>query len=206
MSPDERILLRRLAGLNYVDPADALRRSFSLQLLLSKADHLPDQVRNLRTTKLRRAREWWQLSLFTHAVGVAEGMKVLLSVEEDQHWDGVTVGRLDETLHYAPIQLKELPSKDRNPRASLERLEDNINRKDYRGTTVAIYLERAGHYEASELPRLKVTCGPVRLFGFSADDQSQIALSHDLSAADAEPRFWTVPHPALTDPRDDPKF
>ncbi|MGH2611308.1 MAG: hypothetical protein ACRDHF_19690, partial [Tepidiformaceae bacterium] len=109
--------------LTYHDPAHVLRRLRAVeQALAARLRHAEDRVRRLRTTGLKRYREWRDAALFTYGMGLALGARVGYATEATSDYDFVAAWVEGDTPHFCPVQLKELVPADLNPGATLDGL------------------------------------------------------------------------------------
>ena len=145
MLPDRLNALRRL---KYQDPALVLKHLREAELAIgewsaSSGIQLDPKSLALRTGKLKQEREWRDAALFTYGMGLLCGVKMGFATSEDADYDIVTAWKHEDTTAFCPVQLKELPPADLNPKATLSQLFASL--KKYAGqtdTTLAVKLSR----------------------------------------------------------------
>jgi hypothetical protein len=147
----EGIRLREAARRDYRDPVPFLRRLRYIEhRLLAKS--MDAEVRSLRTNRLKEWREARLGALFCHGMSERTGRKVYFSKAEFEDADFVGMWLEDDVQHFAPVQVKELVSEERNARATLDALVQGLSmysgRKDL---TVLIYVNRRVHFNPDSL-------------------------------------------------------
>jgi hypothetical protein len=174
------VRLRELSKLEYGNPSGFLEALAPLDRAASWSD-IPDRTKNLRTNKLKSERERRDAAIFCVGMSKAIGVPVHFALTESQDYDFVTTWKVDETQHFAAVQLKELVSTDLNPTSSLNSIFESLARySDSDDLTVAIKLNRVGRFEPSEIVcPTNLSVGGVWLYGAVAEDQSKWALWGD---------------------------
>ena len=147
----DAIRLRQAAKRDYRDPASFLRRLRIIEQRLSGVP-LDPEVRSLRTNRLKEWREARIGALF--CVGISErfGHKVFFSKGEFEDADFVAAWFAEGVQHFAPVQVKELVSAERNESATFDALVRGLSmytgKKDL---TVLVYVNRRVHFDTSLL-------------------------------------------------------
>ena len=138
-------------SLAFHDPATILRRLRALEHDLADVD-MEERVRRLRTPGLKSSREARDAAIFVYGMGL--GKQLPMEYTPYEHADYAFVARWREgtTEHYVPVQLKELPPTDLNPRLSIEALLGGIRLDVPKTSTVlAIKLNRRGKTDLTKL-------------------------------------------------------
>ena len=147
----EAIRSREAARRHYRDPVPFLRRLRVIERRL-RGEPVDDQVKSLRTNKLKEWREARFGALFCHGMSELMGRKVFFAKGEFEDADFVGKWFDDGVQHFAPVQNKELVSEERNARITLNMLMHGLSmysgRKDL---TVLIHLNRRTHFEPESL-------------------------------------------------------
>ena len=143
--------LKRLARLSYLDPIPILLRYGELEIQVAQSNLRPD-VKALRTSKLKTAREGREAALF--ALGLAEvtRTKVYVALDESADHDFVLCWSQEEPVRFCPVQLKELVSAERNPTASMEGLISSVASRPRTQTILLIRLNRKADIHIETLP------------------------------------------------------
>jgi hypothetical protein len=81
---------------------------------------LPEPVKNLRTNPLKRYRELRAAALFCYGMGQRLGQTVHVGDSEAQEYDFVASRVVDGTRHPAPVQLKEVVSRNLNASTDIQ--------------------------------------------------------------------------------------
>jgi len=199
-SIDENLRIAMWRRLTYHDPEETLRKFRDLQRLLLNST-LPDRIKDLRLRELRSAAELRQAVLFAHGLGGRLRLKVYVASYEDADYDAVCLWRHDETEHFAPVQLKELPPHNTNQHATLQEQLSKLSKyTDSADLQVVIYLNRTAHIEFSKLEIPKVNIGGIWLVGSVSPDHSRWVLIGDLKNG---PEATYFDHPGATpEPRE----
>lgn len=117
--PVPNIMVREFERMVWVDPKQALINLRWLEMNLPVG--LDEQLRRLRTNKLKELREARTAALF--AFGMSEkvlNVPTLVSKSEDRDFDFIVRWQKDEMNYFYPAQLKELPSDDLNSSVTLD--------------------------------------------------------------------------------------
>jgi hypothetical protein len=144
------IRLRQLREREYQDPTKFLKglRATELHVLAQVAD---ERVRRLRTRELREWRETRVAALFCHGYSQRTGLKILLSKGEFEDADSVASWRIDDTVHFAPIQIKELAPADLNSTASLQQVLDSLSKYTTEDLTILVHVNREIRFTPSQI-------------------------------------------------------
>jgi len=155
----EAIRFREAARREYRDPVPFLRRLRIIEHRLL-VESVTAEVRSLRTNRLKEWREARLGALFCHGMSRRTGRKVYLSKGEFEDADFVGMWLDDDVQHFAPVQIKELVSEERNAQATLDALVQGLSRYSGRkDLTVLIHLNRHVHFNPESLvlpPRLPI--------------------------------------------------
>jgi|SRR5579872_625703 len=160
-----------------IDPREALKRLRTMVELNVALSDLPADVKSLRTHGLKRDREIREACLFCHGMAQRIGQPVWVYPVEDADYDFVAAWEVDDTRHFAPVQLKEVVPKHRNPSASLQAIVDRLTR--YQASdqlTVAIHFNRAEQIDLRRVSVPPLALAGLWVFGAISEDQSQWAL------------------------------
>jgi hypothetical protein len=150
-------------SLPFYDPAAILRRLRTLEHELADVD-MDERVRRLRTPGLKTYREARDGALFVYGIGLGKQLPMEYTPFEHADYDFVARWRDGTTEHYIPVQLKELPPSDLNPKLSIESLLTGIRSDVPRTSTVlAIKLNRSGQ---TDLTKLSIPKLPYRQLWF----------------------------------------
>ena len=181
-----KIQIRSFANLEYGDPHDFLIRLKSFELE-NDLLHTPKRIRTLRTNPLESVREIRDAALF--CVGMSEflGHKVYFSPSEAQDYDFVARYSDGFTIHYCPVQLKEIVPAELNPDASIQTIINKlINYSDLSSITVVIRLNRKERFEPVKvsIPE-NIKIGGLWVYGSISPDQREWCLWGDFCSGDA---------------------
>lgn len=172
----DRLWLRSVEKLNFVDPAPFLVRLRHLEIEVALSDADP-KVKALRTNSLKVSREQREAALFCHGMGERIGTKVWFAHKEDQDHDFVASWITHEERHFAAVQLKEVVPIETNPKASIQDLVQSLGKyPNSKGLTVAIHLNQAGRFEPNLLKIPKLNIGSLWVFGSAELNQSRWLL------------------------------
>lgn len=172
----DRPWLRAAQRLKFQDPARFLAdlREIEIEIATSQT---PNCIRNLRTNKLKEAREQRQAALFCYGMGQRIGQTVFFAAHEDQDYDFVASWVIQGNQCFAPVQLKEVVPQSLNPLASIQTVIKGLDKySDSAGLTVAVHLNQAGRFEPSSLQPLRLQIASLWVFGSASPDQSQWIL------------------------------
>ena len=188
------IRLREFSGLKYYCPKLVLQKLRSLEIALLDSDLAIDpKVMEMRTNSLKREREARDAAIF--AYGIQEcvlRVPVWVARHESSDYDCVLQCISEETQHFFPVQLKELPPRELNPQVALKDILDKLD-KYGKDLIVAIKYNRKEHFELG--PELRLENAPVAqiwLFGGCSPDQSDWFLYGDLTK---EPALYPFRYP-----------
>src|SRR2546428_8625062 len=174
-----RDLINYWGTLTYHDPARILRKLRAIERKLAHVE-IDDLVRQLRTNELKKYREWTDAALFTYGMGLAQGVPMGYATEEAGDYDFVTAWHRDDQQSFCPVQLKELPPRDRNPTATLEGLLRNLRPAPAPSRTVlAVKLNRATRLNLKSLALPPIPFAQLWFFWAAAPDGTRYALYGD---------------------------
>src|SRR6267378_4018883 len=172
--------------LEYHDPARVLKelRVAAVQVA-AEADKLgitldPLSLR-LRTTPLKKYREWRDAAIFTYGIGLAKGLKTGYATHEAEDYDFVTAWVLDERNCFCPVQLKELPPADLNPHTKIGDLIESLHK--YPTNTESVLAIKLSRKPEVDLASLRIPQAPfkeVYLFWQSTPTPDKYILYGDL--------------------------
>lgn len=101
----------------------------------------------------------------------------MLSRVESQDYDFVACWVVDDTQHFAPVQLKEVVPASVNPTASLEATVKSLAKYvDSEDLTVAIHLNQNHHFEPRNVVVPPLHIAALWIFATIAADQSEWGL------------------------------
>lgn len=171
----DRASLNEAQKLLYRDPQVALRELREIELVAAGLDISP-AVKHLRGNDLKGPREYRQAALFTLGMASNLGLDVRFCPVEAADYDFIATWHTEDTHHFAPIQLKELPPEELNPSANVQAIVDSLVKYSSQSLTVGIFLNRQGTFQPQ-----KITIPPLRIgalwFVFAAaEDQSEWVL------------------------------
>jgi len=134
---------------------------------------MDERVRRLRTPGLKTYREARDAAIFVYGIGLGKQLPMEYAPFEDADYDFVARWKDGVAEHYVPVQLKELPPSDLNPRLSIENLLDGI-RADVpkTATALAIKLNRRGQTDLTKLPIPRLPHRQVWFFFATKPDSS----------------------------------
>src|SRR4051812_837589 len=141
---------------------------------------MDDRVRRLRTSELKKYREWRDAAVFSYGLGLSRGLKIRYATLEEADYDFVAGWIEDDAWHYCPVQLKEVPPTDLNPDADLEKiLIGSVKDPRPTNTVLVVKLSKAGR---TDLTRVRIPAVPwkeVWFFWASRPDSSQFTIYGD---------------------------
>ena len=172
------------ARLDWRDPVQTLRQFRALEYSTVTIP-AADRVRRLRTGDMRQVREGRDAALFTHGVAAVTGRKVYFAPYEAADYDFVTSWVVDETRHYCPVQLKELPPADLTNRGSLEELQRSLQKYQQTDTVLALLLNRPAQMSTADLRAIPIPFAQVWLFWCASADHARWMIQGDLLTSPA---------------------
>ncbi len=195
MSQDN-IKLRQLRKLEYLKPEPVLQKLRMIEKQFAPGADPNDKVLRLRTSKLKKPREARLAAIFTYAIQECVlGVPVCFAPDEDSDYDCVLSWRSETELLFSPVQLKELPPDDINPKVSMKNIIDKLNKyPDSKDLIVAIHYNRQERFEYG--PRLRIESAPVAqiwFFGGCSPDGNDWFLYGDLM--EDPPSFYKFRYP-----------
>lgn len=150
--------LRGLQKVEFRDPKPFLTNLKNLEPQIEASD-LDPRAKQLRTNGLKEWRETREAALFCYGMGQRIGQTVYLARGESQDYDFVASWVVGDEQHLAPVQLKEVVPESLNPKASLQKTINALTKYvDARDLTVAIHLNRVGHFDPGSVivPPLRI--------------------------------------------------
>ncbi|BAV95934.1 MULTISPECIES: hypothetical protein [Bacteria] len=146
----DRTALNEAKSLVYRDARVALIELRKLEIQIAQLDHLSEKVRTLRTTDLKKVREYRQAAIFCYGMSLDLERNVRFCPTDRSDHDFIATWQADDTHHFVPVQLKELVPEELNKTLTLERLVDSLSKyKASPDLTVAIFLNREGRFDPS---------------------------------------------------------
>jgi hypothetical protein len=147
----------------------------------------------LRTSRLKKYREWRDAAIFTYGVGLAKRIKMGYATEEAEDYDFITAWVRDDQSYFCPVQLKELPPADLNPRAKLSDLIASLRKYPARTNSVlAVKLSQQPKIDLISLRTRDAPFQEVYLFWQSKMDPVEYILYGDLKR---EPEAFEFAYP-----------
>lgn len=168
---------RAFRDLSYLDPGPVLIELRRIERSIPRQPDLSKAVRNLRTNQLKSFRELREACLFCYGWNQIDGQHIFVAHHEARDHDAVAMWVVDNTQHFAPIQIKEVVPHELNSAASLQEVVDGLQKyPDSADLTVAIHLNQATPFSPMELaiPPLKIAA--LWVFGAISPDQSKWML------------------------------
>lgn len=155
---------------------------------------LPENVKHLRTNKLKPYRELREAALFCHGMSLRIGQPVYLAHDESQDYDFVASWIVGDTQHLAPVQLKEVVPADINPNCTLESVIDGL-RKYVKSTnlTIAIHLNQSAPFDPKAVVIPELNVGSLWIFGSVSTDGSEWAIWGDFLSEGAHGTRYAYP-------------
>ena len=159
--------------LKFIVPANALPKLRKIQELLAISG-LPDKVKNLRTSKLKRHREGWVATLFCYGMSKLLGTTVFVCPHEASDYDAVSMWHVEDTLHFAPIQIKEVVPQKLNPYTDINKEIVKLRRYSVSNDTIVImHVNRPGRLDLSNIQVPKLNISQLWLLGASTPNRSK---------------------------------
>lgn len=176
-----QIKLREWDRLEYHDSRKVLVKLAKLGNIVAKSN-LPTDIKTLRTKSQRKFLEGRQAALCCYGIGkTVLKTKVYHALVEKSDYDSVALWGKDDTMNFAPIQLKEVVPKSRNPKTSineeLKKLSKYSNSEDL---IIAVHVNRAGRIKISDIRVPKLNVAELWLYGGLTSDQSRWFLIGNL--------------------------
>ena len=200
MSQD-RIKLRQFSQLEYLKPEPVLQNFRSLEKRLKEQPALTaslnDRELRLRTDKLKKPREARLAAIFAYAIQECVlGVPVGFAPDEDSDYDFVLSWKSDTEPLFSPVQLKELPPDDINPKVSMKNIIGKLDKySDSKDLTVAIHYNRQEHFEYGPWLQIKsVPVAQIWFFGGCSPDGNDWFLYGDLMKN--PPLFYRFRYPS----------
>jgi hypothetical protein len=189
---------RQWASFEYVDPVPILQHLRAVELELNDLPphfvEISDRARRLRTNELRSAREARDAALFAHGMAQLVGTKVYYAPVEEADYDFVSMYVVDDTQHFTPVQLKEVPPSDLSANVSLTSVIAGLEKYTHSDTVLAINYNRRQRLDLSELELPEVPFAKIWVFGCTSPDHSSWVLMGDFRS---EPQQIEFAYPTL---------
>lgn len=177
----DRIELRRLSQLRFVDPRLVLPPLEELRGIIAQQREIHPDVRNLRTHELKRMRELWAACIFAHGMTKVLQADVFIADDEMSDHDFVCSWLVGDTRNFCPVQLKEVVPTELNPHSNVQSIIDGIaERKSYGGLSIAIKLTRECVFDPEQLDLSGLDVGSLWIFGAVSPNQTEWAIWGDL--------------------------
>jgi len=180
---------REFQHLEFRDPRPFLVRLREIEPRVTNSD-LPAKVKNLRTNSLKWSRELREAALFCYGMAQRIGRTVDLAPSEAQDYDFVARWIVDDTQHFATVQLKEVVPHALNPSASVQGTVNALSKYvDSKDLAVAIHLNQRGNFDLAKLviPPLKIA--ELWIFRAISANQAQWGLWGNFLETPEDTRF-----------------
>jgi hypothetical protein len=183
-------------ALEYVDPKPFLVQLIPLEAQLARSA-LPKKVRTLRTHELKPWRETREGAIFAYAMGLrlGETIHVARAARENLDYDCVTLRRPpDGTLHFGPVQIKEIVPEYLNRDATIQEVIDGLARYGSSpDLNVVIHVNRLVHFDPEGLTIPKLPISTLWIMAAITRNQSRWALWGDFLCGDRGGREFDYP-------------
>lgn len=170
--------LKSVTSLDYADPIRVLIQYRRIEIELAQSE-LSENVKSLRTSTLKSARESREAALFAVGLGQVMGTKVCVAPNEGADYDFVLRWMRGDRANYCPVQLKELVSAERNIDASLLELLQRLHSRPMTETVLLIRVNRNEDIDLSMLPLSDFPYRELWFFWQSTPDASQWSILGD---------------------------
>ena len=178
------ILMRQWRNLDYCDPKIFLSDIRQFERSSLELANTPKRIRTLRTNKLKGDREMRDAALFCLGMSEIIDCKVYFSATEDQDYDFIARYILKDTIHYAPVQLKELVDNQTYKLASIDKILDGLKKySDLENLAIAVKLGGGFRFDPSSVtmpPDLKI--GSFWVFGTIDELQDKWVIWGDFAS------------------------
>ena len=105
------------------------------------------------------------------------GQTVYLAPSEAQDYDFVASWAVNDTRHFAPVQLKEVVPQDLNPLAFVQTIVNALSKYvDSEDLTVAIHLNQRSHFDPTALVIPSLRIAELWIFSAISEDAAQWRL------------------------------
>lgn len=171
-----------------------MRKLWALEQELARAE-LEPKIRQLRTNKLKEHREARDGAIFAHGMAEVLSTKVYMARGESGDHDFMLSWVTDDrTQHFCPVQLKELPSKKRNTKITLDSL--LLDAKKYapsENTAFAVYISGRRRIDTITIPK-GFPFKQLWFFGGCSEDRERWFLYGDALEDSPVFTYFTYPH------------
>jgi len=176
----ERKIPREWQVLKYLEPRNVLLKFDQFEGQIADQD-LPEDVRSLRVRSLRPAHYLRQAALFCYGMSHTSRLRVEFALLEDRDIDCVTRWMDGDTLHYCPVQLKELVPAHVNASVDLVAELGKLSKyADARDLVVAFYVNREVHLSFPMSVPAKIGVSELWFYGATSPDRRQWMLYGDV--------------------------
>jgi hypothetical protein len=142
---------------------------------------MPEEVRSLRVRQLRPAHYLRQAALFCYGMSHTSRLNVEFALLEDRDFDCVTRWKDEDTVHYCPVQLKELVPAHVNAAAEIESELAKLSKyTDASDLVVALYVNRQVHLDFPVSVPAKLSISELWLYGATSPDLKKWMLYGDI--------------------------
>lgn len=178
-----RAVPRTWQTFEYFDSREVLLKLRAIEESL--ADYkIEGPVISLRTRHLRPYNERRQAALFCYGISRLRRHPISYAPVEAEDFDCVARWTEGDTTHYTPIQLKELPPNELNPKVALEaELAKLAKYASSPELCVAFYLNRNLRLDLGQLRIPKLNIAELWLYGATTPDKSTWRLWGNLLAS-----------------------
>jgi hypothetical protein len=161
---------REWQALEYLSPREVLLKFAEAERQFAERD-MPDKVRSLRVRSLRPANYLRQAALFCYGMSHTSRLDVRFALFEDRDTDCVARWLDSDTVHYCPIQLKELVPEHVNASAEIESELGKLTKyTDAREIVVALYINRRVHLDFPIKAPAGLGVSELWVFGATSSD------------------------------------
>jgi hypothetical protein len=167
--------------LKYVAPRPFLLKLRELEPKIARSDLSPD-ARALRTHELKEWGETRAAAICCYGMAQRTGQTIRIAKSKSQDRDFVASWIVEDTQHFAPLQLKEAVPVGLNPLASVQATIDALAAKyvDSEDLTVIIYLNQQVYFDPTQLRIPKLRLAGLWVFGALSESQSEWGLWGDV--------------------------
>lgn len=155
----------------FLDPRAVLIKFDQVDRQFAHRDDMPEEVRSLRVRSLRPANYLRQAALFAYGMSHTQKKNIEFALLEDRDIDCITRWVDGDTVHYCPVQLKELVPEHVNATAQLESELAKLEKyADAREVVVAMYVNRRVHLDFPITAPTNLRISELWLYGALSPD------------------------------------
>jgi hypothetical protein len=176
----EGVAPREWQSLEFRDPKTVLLQFDEFERQYADRD-IPEHIRSLRVRRLRPAEYLRQAALFCFGMSHTSRLNVQFALHEDRDIDCITRWMDGDTLHYCPIQLKELVPDHVNASTEFSGEVAKLSKYgDSRNLVVAFYINRTFHLDFPVAVPPGLGISELWLFGATSPDRREWMLYGDV--------------------------